>query len=132
MATAAVLQFMQKTAEDGTLRQQLEDLLGVGDGNISSEVELDPAETEALKGERAPIVSQFAAQNGFEFSVNELITVVEAFEKYQTGALSNEDFAALVGVAKAKSDGLNKATNPLKRLTRYLSRTYLGITVPEN
>jgi hypothetical protein len=37
MATATVLKFMQKTAEDETLRQQLEALLGVGDGNISTE-----------------------------------------------------------------------------------------------
>ena len=53
MATATVLKFMQKTAEDEALRQQLESLLGVGDGNISSEADLDPAESEALKGDRA-------------------------------------------------------------------------------
>jgi len=45
MATATVLKFMQKTAEDEALRQQLETLSGVGDGNISSEADLDPAET---------------------------------------------------------------------------------------
>jgi hypothetical protein len=135
MATTTVLQFMQKTAEDEALRQQLEALLGVGDGNISSEVELDAMETEALKGERAPIVTEFAVQNGFPFSVDELITVVNAFQQYQAGETSADDFAALMGVSsrgKGTGDSLAVITKPLKRLTRYLGKTYLGITFPEN
>lgn len=128
MATATVLEFMQKTAEDGALRQQLEALLGVGDGNISSEAELDAAETEALKGERAPVVAEFAAQHGYAFSADELIQVVDAFQQHQTGQLSDSDFAAMLGVSAAgSSDEVENATNPLKRLTRYLSKTYLGI-----
>ena len=87
MATATVLKFMQKTAEDEALRQQLESLLGVGDGNISSEADLDPAESEALKGDRAPVVAEFAAQKGYSFSVDELITVVDAFQKHQAGEM---------------------------------------------
>ncbi|HEY9885002.1 MAG TPA: hypothetical protein V6C98_15460 [Thermosynechococcaceae cyanobacterium] len=128
MATTTVLQFMQKTAEDQALRQQLETLLGVGDGNISSETELDAAETEALKGERAPIVAAFAAQNGYTFSANDLVTVVDAFQQHQSGVLSDEAFAALVGVsASNNATQLKAAANPLKRLTRYLSKTYLGL-----
>lgn len=131
MTTAAVLRFMQKTAEDEALRQQIEALLGVGDGNISTAVELDAAETEALKGERAPVVAQFAAENGLEFSADELISVVDAFQKHQLGELSDKDFAALIGVTstteKGTSDGIAQQTKPLKRLTRYLSKTYLGI-----
>lgn len=132
MPTATVLQFMHKTAEDETLRQQLETLLGVGDGNISSEAELDPTESEALKG-RAPVVAQFATQNGFAFSVEELVTVVNAFEKHQTGELSDGDFAALVGVpaSKGTSNNLAFVTKPLKRLARYMGKTYLGVTIPE-
>ncbi|HEY9625553.1 MAG TPA: hypothetical protein V6C78_34855 [Crinalium sp.] len=127
MATATVLQFMQKTAEDEALRHQLEALLGVGDGNISSEAELDTAESEALKGERAPVVADFAAQNGYAFSVDELITVVDAFQKHQVGELSDDAFASLIGLpTAAKGD----VANPLKRLTRYLSKTYLGIDLP--
>ena len=127
MATATVLQFMQKTAEDATLRQQLEALLGVGDGNISSEAELDPAETEAL-GERAPLVADFAAQHGFSFSADELISVVNAFQKHQIGEISDEDFAEMLGISLAGEsiDARPGVTNPLKRLTRYLTRTYLG------
>ncbi|MBW4470031.1 MAG: hypothetical protein KME45_06460 [Stenomitos rutilans HA7619-LM2] len=128
MAPATVLRFMQKTAEDEALRQQLETLLGVGDGNISSEAELDADETEALKGERAPVVAAFATQNGFAFSAADLVTVVEAFQKHQFGELSDAEFAALVGVPTAGEAAALKATaSPLKRLSRYLGETYLGI-----
>lgn len=129
MATASVLQFMQKTAEDEALRHQLEELLGVGDGNISSEADLDPAESAALKGERAPVVAEFAAQHGYQFSVSDLITVVDAFEKHQSGELSDADFAKLMGFSTSDTDLVEgaKVTNPMKRLTRYLGKTYLGI-----
>lgn len=129
MAAATVLEFMHKTAEDEGLRQQLEALLGVGDGNISSASELDAAESEALE-ERAPIVAEFAAQNGFEFSTDDLITVVDAFQKYQSGELSEADFASVIGLPStiaATSEAVSTAANPLMRLTRYLSKTYLGI-----
>lgn len=127
MATASVLQFMQKTAEDEALRQQLEELLGVGDGNISSEADLDPAETEALKGDRAPVVAEFAARNGYSFSATELITVVDAFQKHQTGAMSDAEFAQIIGLSTADMKTLESGDkNPLKRLSRYLSKTYLG------
>lgn len=122
MATASVLHFMQKTADDEALRHQLEELLGVGDGNISSEAELDPAESDALKGARAPVVTEFAAKIGYNFSTDELITVVDAFQKHQAGELSDADFAAILGT----SASVSQATNPLKRFTRYLSKTYLG------
>lgn len=125
MATAAVLEFMHKTAEDAALRQQLETLLGVGDGNISNEAELDPAESAALKGERAPAVAEFASNNGYRFSVDELVTVVDAFEKHQTGAMSDSDFAALLGMSVTDNrmqdgmPGINKVKN-------WFLRTYLG------
>lgn len=132
MAPATVLQFMQKTAEDEALRQQLEALLGVGDGNISSEAELDAAETEALKGERAPVVAAFAAQNGFTFSAHDLVTVVDAFQRHQSGALSDAEFASLIGVSiEQGSRPLSATANPLKRLTKYLGRTYLGLGATE-
>ena len=130
MATASVLQFMQKTAEDEALLHQLEELLGVGDGNISSEADLDPTEAAALKGERAPVVAEFAAQKGYQFSVHDLISVVDAFEKHQLGELSDADFAKLVGIStsdRALLNEVSEVTNPMKRLTRYLSKTYLGI-----
>ena len=128
MATATVLQFMQKTAADELLRQKLEALLGVGDGNISSEAELDAAETEVLKGERAPAVADFAAQNGYAFSAEDLVAVVEAFQKHQSGELSDQDFAALVGLPTSEDViNLSLSGSPIKRLTRYLGKTYLGV-----
>ncbi|MBD3881808.1 hypothetical protein IFO70_08585 [Phormidium tenue FACHB-886] len=126
MATATVLQFMQKTAEDEALRHRLEELLGVGDGNISSEVELDAAETEALKGELAPVVADFATQNGYEFSVEDLVTVVDAFQKHQAGELSDSAFSTLLGLT-ATVGKVEQATGPLNRLINYLSKTYLGV-----
>lgn len=123
MTTTTVLQFMQKTAEDAAIRQQLEQLLGVGDGDISTEAALDPQETEALKGERAPVVAQFAAEHGYAFSVNELVSVVDAFQKHQNGELSDEDFSHILGLS---GNGASKHEGALRRLSRYLSRTYFG------
>ncbi|HEY9761398.1 MAG TPA: hypothetical protein V6D07_02675 [Trichocoleus sp.] len=123
MATTTVLQFMQKTADDGLIRQQLEQLLGVGDGDISNEAALDPQETEALKGERAPVVADFAAKHGYRFTASDLITVVEAFQKHQNGELSDEDFGKMLGIPTERTVTHEKG---LKRLTRYLSKTYLG------
>lgn len=114
---------MQKTAEDEALRHRLEELLGVGDGNISGEAELDEAEAEALTGERAPVVADFAAQNGFDFSVEDLVQVVDAFSKHHSGELSDAEFAALIGFSAAPP----QVANPLKRFTRYMKRTYLGV-----
>ncbi|PSB24295.1 hypothetical protein [Stenomitos frigidus] len=127
MAPATVLRFMQKTAEDEALRQELEALLGVGDGNISSEAELDAAETEALKGERAPVVAAFAAQNGYAFSAEDLVAVVDAFQKHQSGELSDAEFATFVDVSVDDDAATLVLANPLKRLTHYLGKTYLGI-----
>lgn len=52
MSIAQVIQFMQKTAEDETLSQKLETLLGVGNGDLSRMKELDAEEAQALKGEK--------------------------------------------------------------------------------
>jgi len=125
MSTASVLEFMHKTAEDLTLQQELEALLGVGDGNISSEAELDSAETAALTGEQAPIVAEFAAKNGYQFTPDELVVVVNAFQKHQAGEISDEAFAQVVGSSPAQLKGENSPG--LKRLAQFLSKTYLGI-----
>lgn len=125
MATTTVLKFMQKTAEDETLRQQLEALLGVGDGNISSEAELDPSESDALKGERAPAVVEFAAKNGFQFSPDELVQVIDAFQKHQTGAISDKDFASLLGISNPTPETL-EAISRVTKLKKWFTRTYFG------
>lgn len=120
MATATVVKFMQKTAEDKELRDRLEALLGVGDGDISNEDALDEEESAALKGDRAPVVAEFAAQYGYEFSANDLVTVVDALEKHHAGELSDKVFTEIVGTA------VPKTLSPGKRVLKYLSKTYLG------
>ncbi|MEO1403541.1 MAG: hypothetical protein AAFV72_20155 [Cyanobacteria bacterium J06635_1] len=125
MSNATVLKFMQQTAADDILRQQLEALLGVGDGDISSSAELDADESAALS-ERAPNVVEFAAQKGFQFSPDELLSVVNAFQQYQKGELSDSEFARQVGLAagtqlKAPTQGV------FKRMSGYLCKTYLGV-----
>jgi hypothetical protein len=125
MATATVLKFMQKTAEDEALRQQLEKLLGVGDGNISSELNLDAAESAALKGERAPIVAEFAALNGFDFSVDELVMVVDAFQKHQAGELPDDAFASLIGISST-ADTQESDLVGVAKVKRWFMKTYLG------
>jgi hypothetical protein len=126
MATATVLKFMQKTAEDDALRHQLEELLGVGDGNISTETELDPAESAALKGERAPVVADFAAQNGYPFSVDELVKVVEAFQKHQVGEMTDKDFADLIGFSLTEQDGSGGVLG-VSKVKRWFLKTYMGL-----
>jgi hypothetical protein len=121
MTTATVVKFMQKTAEDKLLREQLETLLGVGDGNISNKAELDAQESAALKGENGPIVADIAAQYGYEFSAEDLFTVIEALEKHHVGALSDEGFTNLVGVK------VPKTLSPVRKLVRFMGKTYLGI-----
>ncbi|BAY53041.1 hypothetical protein NIES2134_118770 [Thermostichus vulcanus NIES-2134] len=133
MATAQVLAFMQKTAEDAQLRDELEKLLGVGDGNISEAAELDAEELAALRGEMAPKVVDFAGQHGFEFSTAELIQVVDSFAQHQAGEISDEEFSGILGVPvnRDHTDHKTRVANPLQRLARYLSKTYLGIGADE-
>ncbi len=118
--TPKVLQFMQKTAEDQQLKQQLGAILGVGDGDISSQAALDIEEAEALKGDRAPAVVEFAAKQGFEFSVEELRTMVDAFQRYQSGELSDEDFSKLIGLSGQDKGNLQLPS--FKKLVDFVSR----------
>jgi hypothetical protein len=120
MTTTTVVKFMQKTAESEKFRLQLEALLGVGDGNISNPNDLDAEESAALKGDRAPLVTEFAAKQGYVFSPEELATVIDAVEKYQTGSLSAQDFKGVVGAEVPTN------IKPLKQLMKFLSKTYLG------
>lgn len=120
MATTSVIEFMKTTADDEKIRLQLEALLGVGDGDISSVTALDADESAALKGQQAPLVAEFAAQNGFSFSVDELSEVVDAFEQFQTGVIDQSEFERLVGTTAPST------TPPIKRVLKFLSKTYLG------
>ncbi|MEM9265991.1 MAG: hypothetical protein AAGA46_10755 [Cyanobacteria bacterium P01_F01_bin.13] len=125
MTTQTVLQFMQKTADNIALQQQLEQLLGCGDGDISSSVNIDPEESLALS-QRAPKVIELAASMGYQFSNDELLSVVNAFKQHQNGTISDEAFANLIGITS--EEGVRPAVkNNFKRLANYLSKTYLGM-----
>ena len=127
MANYDVLQFMQKTAGNTALQQQLEQLLGCGDGDISSSVNLDPEESMALS-ERAPKVIELAASMGYTFSINDLNTVIDAFQRHQHGALSDEALADFLGITSGEN--VRPAVkNNFKRLASYMSKTYLGVNL---
>lgn len=121
MTASTVVKFMQKTAEDKLLREQLETLLGVGDGDISNDAALDSEESAALKGENAHIVAEIASHYGYEFSGDDLLRVVDALEQHQSGTLSEAEFTQLVGVK------VPKTLSPIRKLVRFMGRTYLGV-----
>ncbi|NEQ53476.1 MAG: hypothetical protein F6K11_25630 [Leptolyngbya sp. SIO3F4] len=125
MTTQSVLHFMQKTADNAALQQQLEQLLGCGDGDISSSVNLDPEESQAIS-QRAPKVTELATSMGYQFSNDELLSVVDAFRQHQNGTISDAAFAELLGINPG--EGVRPAVNNnFKRLANYLSKTYLGV-----
>jgi Ca2+-binding EF-hand superfamily protein len=105
MSTEQVIQFMEKSAEDAALQQQLQSAMGTGDGDISSIDELDASEAAALKGKRGTKVVELAAKNGFEFSVDELVKVIDVFEKHQSGDISETEFTNFI-----TSSNLNQQT----------------------
>lgn len=127
MTTKDVLKFMQQTADSTALQQQLETLLGCGDGDISSSVNLDPEESLALS-QRAPKVIELARNLGYRFSNTDLLTVIDAFNRHQSGNLSDRDLANLLGIAPGESVQPDVSNN-FKRLANYLSRTYLGVNL---
>lgn len=43
----------------------------------------------------------------YDFSTDELLTVVDAFKKHQLREMSDKDFAELIGTAIANSGGFN-------------------------
>ena len=98
MTIDAALKFMQQTAVDESYRQDLSALIGVGDGNISSAKELDELEAEALKGERGVLLADYAAKHGFQFTVGDLATVVDAYQRIKSGELSESEFSKLLGL----------------------------------
>ncbi|MBT9311638.1 hypothetical protein [Leptothoe kymatousa] len=127
MTKNAVLQFMQKTADNTDLQLKLESLLGCGDGDISSSVNLDPEESLALS-QRAPKVIELAASMGYRFSNNDLLTVIDAFNRQQSGTLSDQEFSALLGI-NTEERVRPAVRNNFKRLANYLSKTYLGVNL---
>ncbi|MEB3337714.1 MAG: hypothetical protein VKJ46_09645 [Leptolyngbyaceae bacterium] len=123
MAVDAVLKFMQKTAADESCRQELITLLGVGDGDISNAKELDLEEAQALTGERGVLVADFAAKQGFQFTVADLSTVVSMFQRLQSGELSEAEFSKALGL----QDSTSNTGSRLPVLEQAVDLVYMGI-----
>ena len=122
MSYKAVLEFFQSTSEDPSLREEISTIVGVGDGDISSAEELDSEEAQALLGEKGVRVAALAANKGYAFTVGELNSVVSVFRQYQSGTLSEEDFAKAMG-----SDVPKDATpSNLKSIGETVSMIFLG------
>ncbi|ELR99492.1 hypothetical protein [Gloeocapsa sp. PCC 73106] len=110
-----VIDFMEETAEDKQLRTELQQLLGVGDGDISSVATLEPQEAEALKSSKSALVTDLARQKGFQFSPEDLIQVISAFQRHQAGELSEEQLFESLGVSRSKKGFFDKVVDLLNR-----------------
>lgn len=88
----AVLAFMKQTHEDAALKEGLQKILAVGDGDISAVGELDEEEAQSLTSARGALVTEFANRNGFSFTLAELLAVTNAFQRVRAGELSEADF----------------------------------------
>jgi len=123
MTYKAVIQFLDATSNDQSLQSGLASVIGVGDGNISSAQELDKEEAQALLGKRGVLVTAFAEEQGYNFTLPELNSVVSLFQEYQSGALSESDFSRALGMDTA-AEGI---TNPLKAIGKTVGMVFLGV-----
>jgi hypothetical protein len=127
MAIEAVLEFLEATAKDNALRSGLAGILGVGDGNVSSAGALDQEEAGALLGQRSLLVTTFAEQNGYAFTVAELKAVIGVFQRYQAGDLSEAEFSSALGLG-----GSQVAAKQLDALGKTVGMVFLGVTYKVN
>lgn len=123
MTIEAVVQFLEATSKDSALREGLAGILGVGDGNISDASEMDQEEAGALLGQRSVLVSTFAEQSGYAFTVAELKAVIGVFQRYRAGELSEAEFSSALGLGSAS--GLE--ADRLDALGETVGMVYLGV-----
>jgi len=121
-STAQVVQFMEKTGEHQVLQQELKNILGVGDGDISTIDELDAEEMAALKSPKNSLVVQLAAKYNFYFSKADLNTVLNIFEQQKLGKISPAYFVQLTGISDQKKETSVELV--------FLGRRYRKITQP--
>jgi len=131
MAIQSVVDFLEATASDQVLREELVRALGVGDGDISSAANLDAQEAEALLSQKAVGACALAEARGFLFTVRELHTVVEAVRRHGDGELDEAQLAATLGLAKAPSGGVREALARAYRGVRYTKRRTIEARQPD-
>ena len=117
MTIEAVVKFFEATADNDELRRELAGIIGVGDGNISDAEELDQDEVQALLGGRGVLVTTFADQRGFAFTVAELNTVVGVFQRFNAGEYSQAELASALGLKEGagSTDALGKGVGIVYR-----------------
>jgi len=123
MAIEAVVQFLEATAQDEALRKGLAGIIGTGDGDISSAQALDQEEAGALLGQRSLLVTTFAEQNGYAFTVAELKAVIGVFQRYKAGELSEVEFSSALGLDSASK----LAASQLASLGKTVGMVFLGV-----
>ena len=116
-----VIQFVQKTAEDERLRDELKNILQTGDGDISNFAELDAGEAQALLSERGVLVAELAARHGFSFTMADLFAVMDAFHRVKSGGMSEDAFAKYVRLN-------GSAANFLPLIQDVAEYTYKGVS----
>lgn len=123
MAHKSVIEFLEASAHDQSLRGELAKIIGGGDGDISSAEELDAQEAEALLGQRGVLAARCAEQHGYKFTVAELNAVIRAFRQYQAGRLSETEFARALGL----DDASRPQKTGLTSVGKAIDMVYLGL-----
>jgi len=124
MAIDAVIKFLEATSTDTALQKDLSGILGVGDGDISNATALDDSESQALLGDRGVLVTVFADQRGYPFTVAELNAVVGVLQRYKSGDLSDRELAGVLGL----KDSQTALGNLLKKADTAVGMVYRGIS----
>ena len=123
MAHKSVIEFLEASAHDQSLRGELAKIIGAGDGDISSAQELDAQEAEALLGQRGVLAARCAERHGYAFTVAELNAVIRAFRQYQAGRLSETEFSRALGL----DDASRPQTTGLASVGKTIEMVYLGL-----
>ncbi|MEM9316260.1 MAG: hypothetical protein AAGA95_16700 [Pseudomonadota bacterium] len=115
-STLGVVNFMQKTNEEG-LRQQLQAIIG-GDGDISTPDRLDAAEATQLLGARSEQVVLLGAQEGFRFTIEDLNAAVGAFRMVEEGKISPESCYRILGIDPEDAAPVDTVVDAASRMYR--------------
>jgi hypothetical protein len=101
-----VVRFVEATAEDEQLRSELQSILQAGDGDISDFSQLDEGELQALRSARGAMVADFAAKHGYTFTIADLYSIIDAFQRMKSGELSDTAFEKFVDASSQSADYL--------------------------
>ncbi|NIP14181.1 MAG: hypothetical protein GWM88_05395 [Pseudomonadales bacterium] len=101
-----VVRFVEATANDDALRTELQAILQAGDGDISDFSQLDEGELQALRSARGALVADFAAKHGYTFTIADLYSIIDAFQRMKGGELSDTAFAKFVDASSQTADYL--------------------------